>query len=155
MPSSLAFRSTPRKVLYPSRWPRRRPKPRDRAQRPFPSMIMAMCWGRASTSIPTEAARTRIAASLGIEVLGYWGIGLAILTAPRTCYRSVRDMSGALQLLRKGISVVACHFLVHNRKGAPFPSVANQIVQQSCRLCELLDLINAFLSCDLLSFDRL
>src|SRR5690349_19818621 len=58
MPSSTAPSTASRTERRPARWPMRRGKPRRSAQRPFPSMMIAMCSGvgRLSTCSSVGAA---------------------------------------------------------------------------------------------------
>src|SRR4051794_2155775 len=55
MPSSCAALTTRRSASTPRRWPSARGKPRDAAQRPFPSMMIATCRGASDLSDPCVA----------------------------------------------------------------------------------------------------
>src|SRR5277367_3135759 len=55
MPSSCEARTTRRSASTPRRWPSARGRPRDAAQRPLPSMMIATCSGPSDRSCPSVA----------------------------------------------------------------------------------------------------
>ena len=60
MPSEEAQRNTARTDSAPRRWPSTRGSPRSLAQRPFPSMMMATCAGRAVRAFSLSCVDARL-----------------------------------------------------------------------------------------------
>src|SRR5258708_26510040 len=73
MPSSLAPSTVRRTALAPWRWPSARGRPRARAHRPLPSMMMATCTGGSRDSGSEESTARAPSRFLDLHDLLFFG----------------------------------------------------------------------------------